>query len=111
MYKRQVLIKSIQNADGYLIGSPTIGGHAPTPIVSALGTLLSEGSRDKPVGIFGSFGWSGEAIDLLESKLKDGGFQFGFNPIRIKFSPNKPKIKELEDIGTHFGRKIIKKNK
>ena len=107
----EVLVKSIQNADGYLIGSPTLGGHAPTPIVSALGTLLSEGNRDKPVGIFGSFGWSGEAIDLLESKLKDGGFKFGFDPIRIKFSPNKPKIKELEEIGTHFGRKIIKKVK
>ena len=107
----EVLINSIQNADGYLIGSPTLGGHAPTPIVSALGTLLSEGNRDKPVGIFGSFGWSGEAIDLLESKLKDGGFKFGFDPIRIKFSPNKPKIKELEEIGTHFGRKIIKKVK
>ncbi len=104
-----VLVKAIQNADGYLIGSPTLGGHAPTPIVSALGTLLSEGNRDKPVGIFGSFGWSGEAIDLLESKLKDGGFKFCFEPIRIKFSPNKPKIKELEEIGTHFGRKIIKK--
>ena len=105
------LIKSIQNADGYLIGSPTLGGHAPTPIVSALGTLLSEGDRDKPVGIFGSFGWSGEAIDLLESKLKDGGFKFCFEPVRIKFSPNKPKIKELEEIGTHFGRTIIKKAK
>ena len=105
------LIKSIKSADGYLIGSPTLGGHAPTPIVSALGTLLSEGDRDKPVGIFGSFGWSGEAIDLLESKLKDGGFKFSFEPIRIKFSPNKPKIKELEEIGTHFGRKIIKKAK
>jgi len=106
-----VLVKSIKNADGYLIGSPTLGGHAPTPIVSALGTLLSEGNRDKPVGIFGSFGWSGEAIDLLETKLKDGGFKFSFEPIRIKFSPNKPKIKELEEIGTHFGRKIIKKAK
>ena len=105
------LIKSIKNADGYLIGSPTLGGHAPTPIVSALGTLLSEGNKDKPVGIFGSFGWSGEAIDLLESKLKDGGFKFSFAPIRIKFSPNKPKIKELEEIGTHFGRKILKKAK
>ena len=106
-----VLIKSIQNADGYLIGSPTLGGHAPTPIISALGTLLAEGDRDKPVGIFGSFGWSGEAIDLLESKLKDGGFKFSFDPIRIKFSPNKPKIKELEEIGTHFGRKISKRAK
>ena len=105
------LVNAIKEADGYLIGSPTLGGHAPTPIVSALGTLLSEGNKNKPIGIFGSFGWSGEAIDLLESKLKDGGFKFSFEPIRIKFSPNKPKIKELEEIGTHFGRTILQKSK
>ena len=105
------LIESIKSADGYLLGTPTIGGHAPTPIVSALGSLLSEGDRKKPIGIFGSFGWSGEAIDLLESKLQDGGFNFSFNPIRVKFSPNKPKIKEIEEIGTHFGRKILKQSK
>ena len=105
------LIKSIKKADGYLLGTPTLGGHAPTPIVSALGSILSEGDREKPVGIFGSFGWSGEAIDLLESKLKDGGFKLSFEPIKVKFSPNKPKIKEIEEIGTHFGRKILKKAK
>ena len=105
------LIESIKKADGYLLGTPTLGGHAPTPIVSALGSLLSEGDRKKPIGIFGSFGWSGEAIDLLESKLKDGGFKLSFDPIKVKFSPNKPKIKEIEEIGTHFGRKILKKSK
>tara|TARA_Y100001978_G_C23698697_1_gene439334 strand:- start:2025 stop:3815 length:1791 start_codon:yes stop_codon:yes gene_type:complete len=105
------LVESIKRADGYLLGTPTLGGHAPTPIVSALGSLLSEGDREKPIGIFGSFGWSGEAIDLLESKLKDGGFKFSFEPIRVKFSPNKPKIKEIVEIGTHFGRKILKKTK
>ena len=105
------LIESIKNADGYLLGSPTLGGHAPTPIVSALGSILSEGDRGKPIGIFGSFGWSGEALDLLESKLKDGGFKLSFDPIKVKFSPNKPKIKEIEEIGTHFGRKILKKTR
>ena len=43
--------------------------------------------------------------------MKDGGFNLSFEPIRIKFSPNKPKIKEIEEIGTHFGRKILKKSK
>ncbi len=105
------LIQTIKQADGYLLGSPTLGGHAPTPIVSALGSILSEGDREKPIGIFGSFGWSGEAIDMLESKLKDGGFNFSFEPIRVKFSPNKPKIKEIEEIGTHFGRNILKKSR
>ena len=64
------LVTEIRKADGYLIGSPTLGGHAPTPIVSALGSLLAEGDRGKPAGVFGSYGWSGEALDLLEKKIK-----------------------------------------
>ncbi|MFM8605552.1 MAG: FprA family A-type flavoprotein, partial [Cyanobium sp.] len=82
------LLQTIRGCDALLIGSPTLGGHAPTPIVSALGTVLAEGDRSKPVGVFGSFGWSGEAIDLLETKLRDAGFSFAFEPIRVKFSPD-----------------------
>jgi flavin reductase (DIM6/NTAB) family NADH-FMN oxidoreductase RutF len=90
-----------------LIGSPTLGGHAPTPIVSALGTLLAEGDRAKPVGVFGSFGWSGEALDLLESKLRDGGFRFAFEPIKVKFSPDAAMIKRIEETGTALGRELL----
>ncbi len=102
------LVNAIKKADAYLIGSPTLGGHAPTPIMTALGALLAEGDTEKLVGIFGSYGWSGEAIDLLEKKLKDGGFKFGFEPIKIKFSPNSLLVKTLEETGTLFGRDLIK---
>ena len=101
------LVTEIRKADGYLIGSPTLGGHAPTPIVSALGSLLAEGDRGKPAGVFGSYGWSGEALDLLEKKLKDGGFKFGFEPIKIKFSPDPLMIKKLEETGIQFGKQLI----
>ena len=101
------LISEIHNSDGYLIGSPTLGGHAPTPIVSALGTLLAEGDREKPTGVFGSFGWSGEALDLLEKKLKDGGFKFGFEPLKIKFSPDPSMIKKIEETGIQYAKKLI----
>jgi hypothetical protein len=97
---------AIAACDALLIGSPTLGGHAPTPIVSALGTVLAEGDRAKPVGVFGSFGWSGEAIDLLESKLRDGGFRFAFEPIRVKFSPDLAMLRTLEETGTALGRQL-----
>lgn len=105
------LLDAIQHADAYLIGSPTLGGHAPTPIVSALGTLLAEGDRSKPVGVFGSFGWSGEALDLLENKLRDGGFKFGFEPIKVKFRPNAAMVKTLEETGTRFGRELLQQQR
>ena len=100
------LLEAIRGCDAVLIGSPTLGGHAPTPIVSALGTLLAEGDRGKPVGVFGSFGWSGEALDLLESKLRDGGFRFAFEPIKVKFSPDATTLKTIEETGTALGRQL-----
>ncbi len=100
------LLAAIRSCDAILIGSPTLGGHAPTPIVSALGTVLAEGDRSKPVGVFGSFGWSGEALDLLESKLRDGGFHFAFEPIKVKFSPDAANLKAIEETGTALGRQL-----
>ena len=101
------LLEAIRGCNAMLIGSPTLGGHAPTPIVSALGTLLAEGDRSKPVGVFGSFGWSGEALDLLESKLRDGGFRFAFEPIKVKFSPDPATLKACEETGTALGRQLL----
>jgi flavorubredoxin/flavin reductase (DIM6/NTAB) family NADH-FMN oxidoreductase RutF len=101
------LLEAIRSCDAVLIGSPTLGGHAPTPIVSALGTLLAEGDRHRPVGVFGSFGWSGEALDLLESKLRDGGFPFAFAPIKVKFSPDAATLKACEETGTALGRSLL----
>jgi flavin reductase (DIM6/NTAB) family NADH-FMN oxidoreductase RutF/flavodoxin len=100
------LVAAIRSCGGLLIGSPTLGGHAPTPIVSALGTVLAEGDRTLPVGVFGSFGWSGEAIDLLAGKLRDGGFRLAFDPIRVKFSPDPAMLAELEERGAALGRQV-----
>lgn len=53
---------------------------------AALGVILEDNTaKTKPAGVFGSFGWSGEAIDEIEQRLKDAGFSFAFPPIRCKF--------------------------
>ncbi|MBX2866054.1 MAG: diflavin flavoprotein [Leptolyngbyaceae cyanobacterium MAG.088] len=93
---------------GFIIGSPTLGGHAPTQIQTALGLLLSTASKNKLAGVFGSYGWSGEAIDLLEGKLRDGGYSFGFDPIRVKFKPDEVTLKYCEEAGTDFAQALKK---
>ena len=105
------LQQAIREASALVIGSPTLGGHAPTPIVAALGTVLTEADRSKPVGVFGSFGWSGEAIDLLEQKLKDGGFAFAFPTIRVRFSPDARAVKRCEETGTDLAQALRRKGR
>ncbi len=102
---------AVEQADGFIIGSPTLGGHAPTQIQTALGMIISSATKLKLAGVFGSFGWSGEAIDLLESKLKDAGFQFGFDPIRVKFKPTAATLQMCEEAGTDFAQALKKAQK
>ena len=103
------LRQAIHSSQALLIGSPTLGGHVPTPIMAALGTVLAEAERTTPVGVFGSYGWSGEAIDLLEKKLRDCGFPFAFPTLRVRFSPDDATLKRCEEMGTDLGQTLHRK--
>lgn len=70
----------------------------PTQVQVALGDILRASSaKELPCGVFGSFGWSGEAVDEMESRLRDAGFGFAFKPIRVKFKPT-------AKVGSHLPR-------
>lgn len=102
---------SVERCDGFIIGSPTLGGHMPTQVQTALGTVLSNASKSKLAGVFGSYGWSGEAVDEIESKLQDAGFRFGFDTIRVKFKPTDATLQVCEESGTDFAQSLKKTRK
>ncbi|MEM9272532.1 MAG: diflavin flavoprotein [Cyanobacteria bacterium P01_F01_bin.143] len=98
----------VEKASGFIMGSPTLGGHAPTQIQTALGIVLGNTNKTKLAGVFGSYGWSGEAIDILETKFRNAGYSFGFKTIRVKFKPTDQIIKTCEEAGTDFAQ-LLKK--
>ena len=102
---------AVEKAGGFIMGSPTLGGYAPTPVQTALGIVLSTATNNKLAGVFGSFGWSGEAVDLIEGKLKDAGYRFGFDTIRVKFKPNDATLQLCEEAGTDFAQALRKARK
>ncbi|BAY27732.1 flavin reductase domain-containing protein [Calothrix sp. NIES-2100] len=101
----------VEACDGFIIGSPTLGGHAPTQVQTALGIVLSSAAKTKLTGVFGSYGWSGEAIDLLENKLKDANYRLGFETIRVRFSPTPYTIQQCQDAGATFAQNLKKTKK
>ena len=69
----------------------------PTQVQTALGIVLSTTAKTKLAGVFGSYGWSGEAVDEIESKLQDAGYRLGFETIRVKFNPMMPPFKRAKN--------------
>lgn len=101
----------VSEADGFVIGSPTLGGHMPTQVQTALGLVLSHSAKTKLGGVFGSYGWSGEAIDDIEAKLLDAGYVLGFETIRVKFTPTDTDLEQCQAAGTEFAQNLKKARK
>lgn len=100
----------IKKSDGFILGSPTLGGHMPTQVSVALGAIMRESqAKGQPCGVFGSFGWSGEAVDEMESRLKDAGFNFAFKGIRVKFKPTAKDVILCEDSGRDLAMAVKKR--
>ena len=106
--KPEEVEQAIAKSAGFVMGSPTLGGHAPTQIQTALGIVLANAEKTQLSGVFGSFGWSGEAVDLLENKFRNAGYKMGFEPIRVKFTPTDAVLKTCEEAGTDFAQELKK---
>ncbi|MGC1309449.1 MAG: diflavin flavoprotein [Phormidesmis sp.] len=105
------LARIIEASDGFIVGSPTLAGHAPVQVQTALGIILSSAVKTKLAGVFGSYGWSGEAIDLIEQKLKDNNYRFGFETIRVRFSPDADTLAACQQAGEQFAQQLRKLKK
>jgi flavorubredoxin/flavin reductase (DIM6/NTAB) family NADH-FMN oxidoreductase RutF len=105
------ITRAVEACDGFIIGSPTLGGHAPAQIQTALGLILSAAPKTRLAGVFGSYGWSGEAVDLIEGKLQDANYRFGFDPIRVRFSPTEETLEECAAAGREFAQALKKSKK
>ena len=44
---------AVERCDGFIIGSPTLWGHMPTQVQTALGVVLSSAAKSKLAGVFG----------------------------------------------------------
>lgn len=103
---------AIRGASGFIIGSPTLGGHMPTQVQVALGAVVREmAAKNLPCGVFGSFGWSGEAVDEMEAKLRDSGFKFAFDAIRVKFKPTAKDLLTCEESGRNLALQVKRRQK
>lgn len=87
------IIDLVEKSSGILVGSPTINQDAVEPAWNLLAHVSAITNRGKVAGAFGSYGWSGEGVPMLNNRLKDlkfkvldEGFKFNFVPSESDFS-------------------------
>ncbi len=77
----------VEEADGIAFGSPTINGDAVKPVWDLLSSLTMVNVREKLGAAFGSYGWSGEAVTMLEDRMRGLKLRVPVKGIRVKLIP------------------------
>lgn len=103
------LIDKIEGSKGLVVGSPTINGDAVKPVHDLLSSLATINLKGKLGAAFGSFGWSGEAVPNLESRLAAMKFKVVNSTVKPVLIPTENDINNAVEFGKAFGSAVLAK--
>ena len=105
--KTDDILKRVPVCDALLIGSSTIVRDTVKIVWDLLAGIDYEMSKGKIASAFGSYGWSGEAVDNIVEREKQIKFKTVVG-LKIKFNPSKPQIEEIKEYARNIAN-LIKK--
>jgi flavorubredoxin len=89
----------IERADALAFGSPTVNGDAVKPIWDLLSSLAVVDLRGKIGAAFGSYGWSGEAVPMVEDRMRGLKMRVPVAGLRVKLIPTVDELTESREFG------------
>jgi len=96
----------IEEADGLAFGSPTINGDAVKPVWDVLSSLAVIKVRDKLGAAFGSYGWSGEAVSMIEDRLRGLKLRVPIKGVRARLIPTEEELDHCRDLGKQLAQHL-----
>ncbi len=96
----------IEEADGLAFGSPTINADAVKPVWDVLSSLTTVNVKGKLGAAFGSYGWSGEAVRLIEDRLRGLKLRVPVEGLRIKLVPAAEELAQCRALGEQLARHL-----
>ncbi len=95
-------------SDGLLVGSPTINQNTLLPVYKLFAVINPLRDKGKLAATFGSFGWSGEAVKIINATLKELKLNTLEETAAFKFSPDDKKEEALKEYGRKYGEMMLR---
>ena len=86
------IITEVFKSKAVLVGSPTINRGILSSVAAILEEMKGLGFKGKKAAAFGSYGWSGEGIKIISSRLNEAGFELANEGVRTLWNPDDPSI-------------------
>ncbi len=104
---RSDIMTDVLEAKGIVLGSATLNNGLLPRMAGFLMYMRGLRPTNKIGAAFGSYGWSGEAVKLLNEAMTEMKFDIVEPGLRLKYVPDHANLKECVEMGRRIGRAIV----
>jgi flavorubredoxin len=97
----------LELADLVMVGSATINRDAPPQVWHALSLFSLVTPKAKVAAVFGSFGWSGEAVKMIEERLLGLRFKLPVPSLSVRFTPTEENLKACQEFARQAAATVL----
>ncbi|WP_456385046.1 FprA family A-type flavoprotein [Desulfolithobacter sp.] len=103
---RSDVMTEVLNASAIILGCPTLNNGMLPRMAGFLMYMRGLRPTNKIGAAFGSYGWSGEAVKLMNQAMKEMKFTICHQGLRVQYVPEHDNLKECVELGRHVGRTL-----
>ena len=97
----------VEEADAIVFGTPTINGDAVKPVWDLLSSFATIRVAGKLGAAFGSYGWSGEGVKMVEDRLRGLKLDVPLPGLRIKLAPTSDELEQCRTLGRNLAGRLL----
>jgi len=105
-WHRSEVMTELFDARAVAVGSPTLNNGLFPTVADFLCYMRGLKPRNKIGAAFGSYGWSGEAVKLIEDELKEMKIDLIQPGLKVQFVPEKSVLTVCNEFGRNIGRAV-----
>jgi len=103
---RSDVMRDVLNASGIILGCPTLNNGLLPRMAGFLMYMRGLKPTNKVGAAFGSFGWSGESVKLLNQAMEDMKFDLVDDGLKVKYVPEENDLSHCKELGRKVGQAI-----
>ena len=101
-FDKNDIITDVFKSKAILVGSPTVNRGILNSVAGLLEEMKGLGFKKKKAAAFGCYGWSGEAIALINEGLGKAGFEVAADGFKALWNPDVDAVDRALDYGREF---------
>jgi flavorubredoxin len=105
---RSDVMTDVLNAKAVVLGCATLNNGLLPRMAGFLMYMRGLKPTKKIGAAFGSFGWSGEAVKLMNAAMEEMKFDIIETGLRVKYVPDHTNLQECVEMGKRIGQAVIK---